>query len=53
MGQDVVQIHQTSLTGDASQQPVHESLEGGWGIAQAETEGPELPQPPVRTEGSL
>ena len=53
MGQDVIQIHQTSLTGDASQHPVHESLEGGWGVAQAETEDPELPQPPVRTEGSL
>ena len=53
MGQDVIQIHQTSLTGDASQHPVHESFEGGWGVAQAETEDPELPQPAVRTEGSL
>ena len=43
MGQDVIQIHQTSLTGDASQHPVHESFEGGWGVAQAETEDPELP----------
>ena len=45
MGQDVIQIHQTSLTGDASQHPVHESFEGCWGVAQAETEDPKLPQP--------
>lgn len=53
MGQDVVEVDQTLLSGDASQHPIHQPLNSRWISAQAETQDLELPVPSVGGESSL
>ena len=38
MGQDVVEVYQTLLSGDAIQHPVHQTLKNSWSVAQAEAQ---------------
>lgn len=53
MDEDVAQIDQTFLTGNVSQNFVHQPLNRGRGVAQAKAKNSELPQATASAESSL
>ena len=53
MGQDVIEVCQTLLSGDAIQHPVHQWLKSSWGVVQAEAQDLELPVSSVGGERSF
>jgi len=53
MHQDIIQIDDTTGTGNARQDPLHQALKGGWSIAEAKWHDPKLPQSLADGESSL
>lgn len=53
MGQDVIEVYQTLLSGDAIQHPVHQTLKSSWSVAQAKAQDLELPVSSLSGERSF